>query len=203
MTTKFKRHGKKARRSITVPYGRAARVTGLLSGGGSTDVCVAELPRMAGGQLSPTAFLKTDGNGRFTYRVTRGPSRTLYFVHRVQSGAVTSSVNLNVRAPVKLRQPQRALRNGQTLEMRGRLKDTTYPAGGLLVELQAQRGHRFQTFGTTHTNSQGQYRFSYRFTRTLGVQRYHLRARVPAQQTYPFATGASRPITVKVIGPRS
>ncbi len=208
MTAAIKRHGKKkGRRSITVPYGRAPQVTGRLLNGSNgvanTDVCVAQIPRMAGGQLAPEAFLKTDGSGRFTYRAARGPSRTLFFVHRVAGGAVASCVNLNVRAPVTLQRHNRALHNGQTLVMQGRLKDTTYAASGLLVELQAQRGHRFQTFGTTHTNARGEFRFSYTFTRTLGVQRYHLRARVPAQQTYPFATGASRPITVKVIGPRS
>jgi hypothetical protein len=210
MSAKFKQHGKKkGRRSITVPFGRSARVNGrLLNASGppaaNTDVCVSELPRMEGGQLSPAAFLKTDGRGQFSYRPTRGPSRSLFFVHRVSGGAVTSSLNMNVRAPVKLREPGHTLHNGQTLVMQGRLGEDTYATPGLLVELQAQRGRRhFQTFGTTHTNGAGEFRFSYRFTRTLGVQQYHLRAQIPAQRTYPFATGWSHPIAVKVIGPRS
>jgi hypothetical protein len=206
LLAQFKRRHR-AKRSITVPYGATARVAGrLLDRAGvplaNSDVCVSELARMLGAQLTPTASLKTDGRGHFNYRPTRGPSRTLFFVHRVSGGAVASSVNLKVRAPIKLRQPRRSLRNGQTLVMQGHLGEQNYTTSGLLIELQAQRGRRhFQTFGTTHTNNQGQFRFAYQFTRTLGVQKYHLRAQIPAQETYPFATGWSHPITVKVIGP--
>jgi hypothetical protein len=70
----------------------------------------------------------------------------------------------------------------------------------VLVELQAKRGRRWQTFGTARSSRAGRYRFSYPFTRTGGVQYYVLRARVPRQAGYPYATGASRPEIVVVRG---
>jgi hypothetical protein len=166
-----------------------------------TGLCVSEQPKVADGQITPASNLTTDQQGRFTYRVSRGPSRTLYFVHRVAGGAVASALNLNVRAPVRLARHRRTLHNGQTLTFRGHLGNTPFTSSGLLVELQAQRGRRhFQTFGVTHTNNRGQFRFPYTFTRTAGVQHYHIRAQLPAQRTYPFATGWSHPITVRVTG---
>jgi 5-hydroxyisourate hydrolase-like protein (transthyretin family) len=74
------------------------------------------------------------------------------------------------------------------------------PSEGVLVELQARRGRRWQTFATSRARRSGRFRRAYRFTRTSGVQRYRLRARVPQQPDYPYAPGGSRPVSVIVYG---
>jgi hypothetical protein len=76
------------------------------------------------------------------------------------------------------------------------------PENGAVVELQAKRETGWQTFGTTRARRSGRFRFRYQFSRTTGVQRYRLRARVPSQAGYPYAPGSSRPIKVTVRGPR-
>jgi hypothetical protein len=84
--------------------------------------------------------------------------------------------------------------------LRGSLRERPFPRRGLLVELQARRETGWQTFATTRTNARGRFHYPYTFSRTQGVQRYRLRARVPQQATYPYAAGASRPVRVQVQG---
>lgn len=206
--SRFAGHEKKsARQHTTIDFGDGIKVEGrLLDGDGqpvpNARLCVSERVRMVGSQLSPSGYVTTDGDGRFTYEVPPGPSRSLYFVQRVPGGAVTSSVKLGVRARVHLKASDESLHNGQVLVLSGSLGARAYAHDSLLVALQAERSpHHWQTFGTTHTNRKGEFQFPYRFTRTAGVQHYHFRAQVPAQVTYPFATGWSHPLTVRVVGP--
>lgn len=198
------RRGRKARR-ITIRYGRKLRVRGRLVGPGRAPVpgaavCVVARDSMVGASLRAYRTLATASGGGFSYVLRPGASRRVHFVHRVPGGAASGSVLVRVRAPVSLRGSARALRNGQTLVMRGALRAPPYPRRGALVELQARRGSGWQTFATTRTNRRGRFSYRYTFSRTQGVQRYALRARVPAQATYPFAAGGSRPLRVRVIG---
>ncbi|MGH2802211.1 MAG: carboxypeptidase-like regulatory domain-containing protein [Thermoleophilaceae bacterium] len=192
----------RARRVVVVRYGKRLRVRGRLTGPGGTPLAGASI--CAASQLSRRAPLQaqgtlvTDATGRFSYILGSGPSRRVWFVHRSARGAAAASVRVRVRAPVSLRGSRRRLRTGQTLVLNGRAGARA--PRGLLVELQARRGRRWQTFGTTNTRRGGRFRYSYRFTRTLGVQVYRLRARVPRQRGYPFAPGGSRPVRVRVRG---
>jgi 5-hydroxyisourate hydrolase-like protein (transthyretin family) len=160
-------------------------------------VCVAARVAARGAPTKPLATVVTDAAGRFSYVAPAGPSRRLWFVYRVGGAAAATHVDVRARATVTLRGSRRALRNGQTLVMSGRIGSGRR---GVLVELQARRGARWQTFATTRAGRDGRYRYAYRFTRTTGVQRYSLRARVPGQPGYPFAAGAAQPIVVRVTG---
>jgi hypothetical protein len=186
-------------------YGKRARVRGRLTNTEgepipNARICVSARPRAAGAALRADGRVKTNDKGRFSYKLKRGPSRDVHFVYRVGDGAVSDSVSVRVRAPVRFGASQRTLANGQAVTLRGRLRAGPYPKRGVVVELQAKRGSKWQSFGTTRTNRRGRYRFRYRFTRTTGVQNYSLRARVPRQSTYPYSNGASRPVTVRVVG---
>jgi hypothetical protein len=107
---------------------------------------------------------------------------------------------VNVRAPVRFKGSRRSLRDGETLVLSGRLPGRPLPSRGVLVELQGRREGGWQTFGTTRSGRRGRFSFGYTFTRTTGVQAYALRARVPRQAAYPYASGASRHVRVRVIG---
>jgi hypothetical protein len=104
------------------------------------------------------------------------------------------------RAPVRLTGNRTSLRTGQWLRFRGRLLHGPIPPQGVLVEIQARRITGWQTFGTTRANHKGRFHYRYRFSRTLGVQRYSFRARVPRQPTYPYAAGISKRFSVRVAG---
>ncbi|HEY1854002.1 MAG TPA: hypothetical protein VGG40_05385 [Solirubrobacterales bacterium] len=192
-------------RVITTAYGHPLRIRGqLIEGGGKpvvgAGVCVAE--RVAGGfdELHRIGARVTNGEGTFAFKVPPGPSRRLYFIHRTAQGAVVSTISVRVRAPVSLHGSPLSLRNGQTLTMRGNLGSPPYPKRGALVELQAYRETGWQTFGTATTNRRGRFAFRYTFSRTVGLQHYLLRARVPKQADYPFESGRSRAIRVTVAG---
>jgi hypothetical protein len=164
-------------------------------------VCVSTQIDLSDAPFRGDDFVTTDERGQFSYTSPGGPSRRVYLIHQVGDGVVADDALVRVRAPVKLHASPRSLRNGQTVTLAGRLKAGPFPRQpGVLVELQARRGKRWQTFGTTRANGNGRYRFRYRFTRTTGVQRYRLRARVTPQNGYPYAGGTSRPARVTVSG---
>ena len=68
----------------------------------------------------------------------------------------------------------------------------------ILIGIDARRGAGWQIFGEPRVRADGRFRFTYRFVRTTGVQRYRLRARVKAQAGYPYATATSKALTVRV-----
>ena len=199
------RGGHSRGRTAVARYGRPVTVRGqLLTRSGSpvpsATLCVASRADSAGQRIRPDRTLVTDSNGRFSYSVGAGPSRRIWVVHRVTGGAVSSDVVLEITAPVSLAASPHTLRNGQTVSFTGRLLKGPIPRRGVLVEMQAQRPGGWQTFAIARTNARGRFRSAYTFTRTAGVQRYQLRARVPQQPVYPYASGASRPVAVTVAG---
>jgi hypothetical protein len=192
-------------RSVRLRRGRVATVRGRLvtklgAPVPSGAVCVASRDARVGAEMRARASLKTDADGRFSYRLPSGPARRVYFVHRVSGGAVVASVMVRVPARVRLRASDRHLRNGQRLILSGSLVGRPLPRNGVLVELQARRPAGWQTFATARSGRAGRFRFAYRFTRTLGVQTYALRALVRRQSQYAYSTGASRPVRVRVRG---
>jgi hypothetical protein len=194
-------HMARGRRAVTTAYGRRLRVRGQVSGPDGSPrpgipVCVGN--GVAGG-VQAVATVTTDAAGGFTYVIEPGPTRRLWFVHRDGSSAAAASVLVRVRALVGLRASPRSLRNGETVELEGRIGGRPLLAR-LLVELQARRGSGWQTFATTRAGRGGAFTYRYRFTRTVGTQVYRLRARVPAQPGYPYAAGGSRPVRVRVSG---
>ena len=90
--------------------------------------------------------------------------------------------------------------NGQAVTFRGRLRTLPTTEGGKLVELQVRLSGRWQTFRTVRTDAAGRWAIPYRFKRTRGVQVYRFRAWLPHETSYPFVTGGSRSLTVRVRG---
>lgn len=191
-------------REAHVRYGKRVRMRGRLTRSDGAPlagaaVCVVAREAVSTGRIRSADSVTTDARGRFSYVLSPGPSRSVEFVHRLGERAASASVMVRVRAPVRLRASRRALRSSQGLTLSGRVRAQDVPMG-TLVEIQAQRGRRWQTFGTARTGREARFRFRYSFTRTLGVQKYRLRARVPTQAGLPFAPGASRPVVVRVSG---
>lgn len=200
LSAAFSRH----RKQVTTGFRRGLKVGGRLTDTAGNPlvgapVCVSQIdPRV--GALRQAGTVLTDERGRFSYRIDRrGVSRRLWFVHRTASGEASTSVTVRVRAPASLKAKPAVLRNGQTVVLHGRVGGGSR-AQGILIEVQAKRGNGYQTFGTTRIRKQGRFKYKYRFTRTFGLQRYELRVKVPEQRGYPYATGASRPVTVTVLG---
>ena len=143
----------------------------------------------------PTARAATD-----TSRPVR--PRTVRLVYPGTSTILPaeSRLEFTVAATTQLRVDHSRLRNGQTVTFSGPVSTLPTPQGGKLIELQVRLPGRWETFQTIRTNESGQWQARYRFRRTGGIQYYRFRARLPVEGGYPFASGASRVVTVRVRG---
>jgi hypothetical protein len=68
------------------------------------------------------------------------------------------------------------------------------------VDLQAFYRGRWRTFATPRANRRGKFRFWYRFEATRGVVTYRFRAKVRAEDAYPYELGYSPTVRVTVRG---
>jgi hypothetical protein len=148
--------------------------------------------------------VRTDRRGRYGYVASATSSGVLRFAYPGTGLIlpVQDEVSLLVPARSAIAVSRRRALNGQRVHFRGRLRALPPPPGGKLVELQVRLRRRWQTFRTARTDGRGRWRVQYRFTGTRGVQRYRFRARLPAEAGYPFETGVSKSIAVRVRGPR-
>ncbi|MEJ7788209.1 MAG: carboxypeptidase-like regulatory domain-containing protein, partial [Solirubrobacteraceae bacterium] len=208
---KVGRRGRKrtVRRRVTVldarrrvRFGRSVRIAGRLTnpqGDGVPGAQVQVLGRTRTSPEQPLGTVTTDAKGRYSYTARASSSRTLRFAY-AGTGTIlpsTREVELLVPAPSTIGVDRRRVVNGQAVAFRGRLRS---PQAGKLVELQVRLSGRFQTFKTVRTGPRGVWTLGYRFRRTCGNTRFTFRAQVPREQAYPFETGRSRPLAVKVRG---
>ena len=204
-----RRKGRRARlaRSAYVRYGQLVRVRGRLTtpeGNPMQGLEVRAFTQVRDGVTPPrlVATVRTTRTGRFSFLVRRGPSRTI----RIRYGgtgqirSATRIVVLNVRSRTSLRSSRRRLSNGETVRFRGRIRTGRIPPRGKLVELQVWVRGRYRTFATTRAGRRGTWRYDYRFDGTRGRHTYRFRAKLPPENGYPFASGMSRVVRVRVSG---
>jgi hypothetical protein len=111
---------------------------------------------------------------------------------------VTKLVRLATRAGLVMTAGRRSVRPGGRVALRGRLKGGRIPRRGVLVSLQgAQPGFGWRTFKTVRAKH-GRFRSSYRFVRATPGTTVRFRATVREQAGYPWATGRSRPVRVRI-----
>jgi len=209
-----RRHGKRrvVRRrveilepSAVIRLGGHAAVAGRLVNPDGHGLGGAEVRVLSSSAVSPeqlVAVIVTDPDGRFRYKAAGTTSRTLRFVYAGSPLILPAERAIATKVPAltSLRVDRRRLLNGQAVTFSGRLKTQPPPATGKLVELQVRLSDRWQTFRTSRTDAAGRWTVRYRFKRTRGVQRFRFRARLPHEAGYPFATGGSKPVTVRVKG---
>ena len=198
---------RRPRPRVTVPYGRSTYVRGRLTndaGQPITGAVIRVATRVLTGdrgfrELPP---ISTGPDGGYAYRAPRGPSRQILltytpFAEDLQP-AVTKLVRLKTRAGITMRATRRSVRPGGRVSFRGRLKGGRIPRRGVIVSLQgAQRGFGWRTF-TTVRAKHGRFRGRYRFVRSAPGTSVRFRATVREQAMYPWTTGRSRPVTVRI-----
>jgi hypothetical protein len=197
-------------RVLAVGFGRSARTMLSLrdeNGRPIGGAAVAVLQRVAvpGGAWVPAhAPLVTDGDGHVRYLIDPGYSRTLRFAYRSHGGdaafAATRELTLRVRSKTTFRTNRNLLHNGHTVRFLGRLVSRPVPRAGVVIDLQARVGRRWQTFTTVRTKADGRWRASYRFRHTTGFQTYVFRARVRGDTGFPYTPSISRHVSVHVRG---
>jgi hypothetical protein len=202
--------GKGRRRLNTRPkvgYGLAVPLQGRLTTPGGNGVAAApidvwEQPDVAGASWRRAAVVRTNAQGRFTYKAPGGPSRALRFHYRGTPliRARSSRVDLRVTAASSMRSNRPRVVNGDEVVFRGRVKGRPLPATGKLLQLQVRSRGRWLTFATPRATDTGRWKHRYRFTATRGTVRYRFRARLPRESGFPYAAGRSRQVKVIVRG---
>jgi hypothetical protein len=194
--------GGKPHAKETVRHGRNAAIAGTLTdaAGGpvaGAPVCIVARTRATGSAPYVAGSVQTDSVGGFTAVLPAGPSRRIELVSRSPLGVGVASLLLAVRPHVTLRAGRTHLRNHQALVMHGALSRPV-PSLGAVVLLQVRRGGRWQTFEATRSSAKGRFAARYRFEHTSSRATYRMRAEVPQQSSYGYATGWSRAIAVRV-----
>jgi hypothetical protein len=203
--------------TIVVAHGEDAVVAGTVTTAGGTPlagatVCVEEqligAAAEAGGRVvvPRTGFARTDGAGNYVYRLPPGPNREAVVVYRDSLGEATAAVRYFASAAPTLRiAPLRARNRGRPVRFWGKLPGPQ--SQGRVVVLQAARGNvqqvargrdEWMTFRQATTNRAGRFEAWYQFNRTPYDYTYTFRALVPRQAGYPWLTGTSPSVAVRV-----
>jgi hypothetical protein len=190
----------------TVGFGRGAQVqvgitdaSGQPIAGAALQVRTRELSAGAEWALAPDVI--TGPDGRASLPLGAGPSRQVRVEYRTHAGdaqpVATVHVRLDVRAGLTLRIRPRRLRGGQAMRLRGHLLAAPATRLGKIVTLQAYERGRWRDFKSTRTRRDGRFGTRYRFSR--GARgRFAIRAVARADAAYPYATGRSRAVRVRV-----
>ncbi|HEY1853122.1 MAG TPA: hypothetical protein VGG40_00915 [Solirubrobacterales bacterium] len=188
---------------VTVPFGRPAEVRGELADdagdpiSGATICIESQIEDSAPGS-APVATTKTDAQGRFSYEVPGGPNRRMLVGYRHDSFQVGRTMRLFARAKPTLHLQPGRVQAGGRVRITGKLPAPD--AAGRVVVLQASalHGRRWYTFRRATTGQRGYFAATYRFIKSPESIIYRMRAVVPPQNGYPYATGHSKPARVKV-----
>jgi hypothetical protein len=196
--------------SRTVTYGRTAWIHGRLRATDGTPIRgatldVSALSRRLGARTRPLAPVQTDEKGRFALRPRPGSSRTFTVQYRAFTlddvPVACERVRIDVRAGVRLQvRPHRISPRGR-IRFTGRLVGGPGRAGthvGLFAV--ARHGRDRVPVATVRADRRGRFHFSYRFRRTFAPFTYYFQAVVQRQNGYPYATGKSRRVSVRIVG---
>jgi hypothetical protein len=199
------------RPDLTVPFGAAAVLSGRLvrvdgAGLGGRALRVVSHP-FEGSLARPSAVtVRTGPGGGFRLKLRKGTSRGVSVAFAGDGGLAGTArprLALRVRGGVTLRAAPRALRTGKALRLAGRVRTRGTPVRrGKLVAIQyyESAARRWRPVLVTHADFTGRFHARYRFRYVTGSARIRLRAMVLGEERWPYAPGASRPLTVRVHG---
>jgi hypothetical protein len=198
----------KPRRSAVVRFGKTRFAEGRLTDAAGKPIAGAVLQvtsrvQRPGARGRAIGTVTTSEDGRFAYRIAKGPSRTVRFGYKAYSldpaPVSTAAVSLGVRAGIRLGLKPRHVRNGQKIRFRGRLKaGPARKATRLTIDVLVPDARRRLPIGTVKADRNGRFRFTYRFRRTLVKARYRFQARLVPQPGYPYRGAVSRRVSAVV-----
>jgi hypothetical protein len=190
---------------ITAPYGRSVTIHGRLvdaAGHGQPGraLTAAVTISRAGAIRTPAGGTTTDAKGRFALNVPAGVSRTVRLAFDGGGGALRTARGISLRVPAHstIHASRTRVSGAGRVSFRGTVarRGQAIPRGGLTVLLQGRQGGSWQTFKASRTDRQGRWRTAYRFTGRAGS--FPIRALVRRSPAFPFATGTSRVLRVRV-----
>jgi hypothetical protein len=203
----FATRGSRHRTAATTSYGRTRAIVGQLVDENATPVSDAVLDIVSaaarpGASTRTIGQIATDANGRFRFLPRSGTSRKLTVRYRAfhldDAPSAAATLTLSVRAGVTLSVTPRRVSSRGTIRFSGRLRGGPGRAGTQVV-IYALGGRRTRIPVTTvRANAMGRFRYRYRFSNSSPGVTYRFQATMHSQRSYPYATGNSRPATVRI-----
>jgi hypothetical protein len=199
---------------VTVPFGAGARLSGRLlsaAGAGLSGRELRVVSRPSRGALATRLVetIRTGSHGGFRLMLAPGPSSRVTVAFRGEHGLAAArrpALALRVRSGIALEASPRALRTGQRVHLWGRVRTrgAALPRRGKLVAIQYYEAaaRRWRPVLVTRSDHGGRFRARYRFRYVTGTATIRLRAVALAEERWPYVPGASRPVIVRVRGPR-
>lgn len=198
--------------SVTVPFGAGAALSGRLINAAGAGLAgrrlrVASRPSHGALMRRQVETVRTGSHGGFKLALRSGPSRriTVSFAGEEGLGAARrTALALRVRGGAFLTVSPRSLRTGQSVRLWGRIRTrgAPVPRRGKLVAIQYYESDSrlWRPVLVTRSDHSGRFRARYRFRYVTGTARIRLRAVALAEERWPYAPGASRPVLVRVSG---
>jgi hypothetical protein len=159
-------------------------------------------PLRIGARFRGAGEVRTGADGRAKLVLPRGTSRELRFEYRTRvddpTPVLRTRVRLGVRPRVSLSVRPRRVGLGGRIRLRGRVRSRPRPRPGKVVVLQAYDRGAWRPLATTRSGKGGRFSRRYRFTRTARPRTFRFRARLPREGAYPYSTGNSRTVRVRV-----
>jgi hypothetical protein len=198
--------------NVTVPFGAGAALSGRLisaAGAGLAGRGLRVVSRPSHGALMrrQVETARTGPHGGFKLALRSGPSRriTVSFAgERGLDATRRAALSLRVRGGVSLEVSPRSLRTGRSVLLWGRIRarGAPVPRRGKLVAIQYYENDSrlWRPVLVTRSDHSGRFRARYRFRYVTGTARIRLRAVALAEERWPYAPGASRPVLVRVSG---
>jgi len=197
---------------LTVPFQAGAMLNGRLlsaDGAGLADRTLRIVSRPSRGALGRTRVdsVGTGPHGGFQLRLPAGTSRRIAVSFPGEErldGASRSPLTLRVRGGIDFHAFPEALQTGEEVHFQGRVRTlgAPLPRRGKLIAIQyyESASKRWRPVLVTRSDHGGRFHANYRFRYVSGTARIRLRATALAEERWPYAPGASRPIVVRVTG---
>jgi hypothetical protein len=191
----------------TVLYGKTVTVTGVLHCGTvpirGARVLIATLGGPASAAINSSARTALDGS--FSYKVPKGPDRTLRFSYTAYSNdpgpSATATVAILIRPRITLRIKPHRSSNGHSISWTGTVTGGPYPRQGVTLDVEVREGRGWKIFDQVVANRKGKFRYGYRFHATNESTTYRFRVALPdsGSGSYPYTpSGASNTVQVHV-----
>jgi hypothetical protein len=197
---------------LTVPFKATSMLSGRLLSGDGAGLAARSLrivlrpSRGALGRVRAES-VDTGPHGGFHLALPAGTSRriTVSFGGEERlDGASRSPLRLRVRGGIDFHTSPQTLRTGEAVRFQGQVRTlgAPLPRRGKLVAIQyyESAAKRWRPVLVTRSDHGGRFHASYRFRYVSGSASIRLRAVSLAEERWPYAPGASIPITVRVTG---
>jgi hypothetical protein len=186
-------------------YGQRATVRGLLETPQRQPISGAQVSvsgQAPGWTSQQLATLRTDGQGRFTYVVPAGPSRTLTFqfpgTATLRDSQATAA--FDVVGKGTLRTSKRTIRAGKTLTLSGRIEGGYIPDSGKIVQLWdwTSVGGWQPFYRPAYTDHAGRWHIAFKTAAGARGYTFRFRAALLTQNGWPYLKALSPTVSVTI-----